>query len=396
MVDLRAQLNRLADGAPLRSPNVRALAKFAANTSCNVANLAFAARVDLDRVLEGTSLQVPFGQSPFAFRRGNAFEDRLRVDGYKPILGLLAEQMHYEVDGARVENLRMKPPYSRAKMEQRARRTRELIEKVVKGRADAPNLIDGAVLRRDIGGVPAYFEADAVAAHFDQPIHAGEAKSFPTVDGQADPEKLGAAVAQVSIYLLLLRDLVTELGGRADLVSDEALIITPRNAGLQPTLTTKRVGREIDRADRILRATPEAVELAADLSPDLAGFGPVSDKSADESERVEAAHALVEAVGNAYTPSCLSSCGLSRLCRQRAADGGDPARYGAPLVRLLPGVASLDRVCELAEGARPSLGEAPVAAELLRARELLKKYGGEKEQAETGDRRSARSRRGMG
>lgn len=374
MSSVQDRLAALAAGAPQRAPNVRALAKFAANSSCNVASLAFAARVDLDKALQGTSYEAPFGQSPFAFRRGNTFEERLRQGNYAPMLGLLRDHLGYDVSGAQVANLRMKPPYSREKMEQRAQDTRGLIEKIAKRRKDAPNLIDGAVLRRDIGGVPAYFEADAVAARFDRPIHAGEVKSFPTVDGQADPEKVGAAIAQVSVYLLLLRDLVVTVGGSADLVSDEALLITPKNTGLQPTLTLKRVGREIDRADRILRAAPSAVEIARDLPAKIRGFGPVANKGAAEAARVEAAEALVESVGNSYGPACLASCGFSRLCRKRADTAGDPARIGGQLVRLLPGVESLDRVAELADGGAAEDDEAPVAEQLVRAQSLLQKW----------------------
>ena len=56
-------------------------------------------------------------------------------------------------------------------MAARAKATEALISKIVKRSKDAPNLIDGAVLSRDVGGIPAFFEADAVAAHFDPPIH---------------------------------------------------------------------------------------------------------------------------------------------------------------------------------------------------------------------------------
>lgn len=363
-------LASLAGDAPKRSPNVRSLAMFAANSGCKLATLGFAARVDFNTILEGTSHEVPFGQSSFAFRRGNTFEELLRKNHHAPMLGLFEKELSYDVTGARVANLRKGYPPSTVGMKARADETDRQIAAVIARSKTAPNLIDGAVLRREVGGVMAYFEADAVAAQFAEPIHAGEVKSFPTIDGQADPDKVGAAIAQVSIYILLLRDLVTRLGGDPELVSSRALLITPLNTGLQPTMTVKEVGREVDRAKRILEQAPNIVEVAASLPAGLPTFHTVA-RAPLEKERVEAAHRLADRVGTSYQPSCLSSCGFSRLCRERAC--GKPERVGATLVRLLPNIDSLDRVNALAGGATPTNEERPVAEQLVRAARLREK-----------------------
>jgi hypothetical protein len=81
-------------------------------------------------------------------------------------------------------------------------------------------------------------------------LHVRPEQAVP--DGQADPHNVGAAVGQVAIYILLLQELVARVGGKPQLVSTDALLITPRNTGLQPTLIEKSVSREIDRARRIL------------------------------------------------------------------------------------------------------------------------------------------------
>ncbi|MBK8997350.1 MAG: hypothetical protein IPM35_16600 [Myxococcales bacterium] len=318
----------------------------------------------------GTRLEVPFGQSPFAFRRGNRFEDRLRLNGHAPLRGLLTKELGVSFASARVADLRQGYPKNRAGLQQRAVETERLITQIVKGSMGAPNLIDGAVMMRAIGGIPAYFEADAVAAYMNGPIHAGEVKSFPTVDGQADADKVGAAVAQVSIYVLLLRDHVARLGGNPDVVSQRALLITALNTGLQPTITSVAIGREIDRADRILKQAPSLVAIASALPAKLPTFGEVR-KLPTEQARIDAADCLADQVGTKFGPGCLSSCGLSKLCRERAHRAGDPARVGPQLVRLLPNVASVDRAAALARGATPQNGEAPVAAELVRAKRLL-------------------------
>lgn len=365
------RLTALRGTAPRRSANVRELARFAANNACQLANVGFASRVDFDRLLRKTRFEAPFGQSPFAFRRGHRFEEMLRQDGHAPLLGLLGETFRWDVRGAKVENVRVGPDGRKGGLEGRARRTGQLVQAIVAGAEGAPNLIDGAVLERTIGGIPAHFEADAVAAQFGRPIHVGEIKSFPTVDGQADPDKIGAAVAQVSIYILLLRDLVERAGGKPDMVSSDALLITAKNTGLQPAIHVKPVGREVDRAARILDQAPAADDIAAALPADLPGFGAVAETAAgDEDTRIEHLGRIADSVGIVYKPSCLSSCGLSRFCRDRVHESGDPGRIGGPLVRLLPGIASIDRVTELASGEAPAAQEAAFAEQLRRAAAL--------------------------
>lgn len=364
------RLEALRGDAPRRSANVRELARFAANSACSLANVGFAARVDFDLLLRGTAFEAPFGQSPFAFRRGNRFEEMLRQDGHASLLGLLGEGLGFDAWGATVANLRQGYSRSKAGLEARASKTGELVEAIVKGEKEAPNLIDGAVLGRTIGGVQAYFEADAVAAQFGRPIHVGEIKSFPTVDGQADPEKIGAAVAQVSIYILLLRELVERVGGKGEMVSSDALLITTRNTGLQPALHVKAVGREVDRAARILDQAPAVVDLAAALPAGSPSFGRVA--AGEENARLDSLSQIADAVGVVYRPSCLSSCGLSRFCRERAHGSGDPGRVGGQLVRLLPGIGSIDRVTELVNGGGAEMAEEAVAEQLYRADVLRK------------------------
>jgi hypothetical protein len=127
-------------------------------------------------LLGGTRFAPPFGQSPFAFRRGNTFEERLRRDGHQPLLDLLVKHLHYPSTDAKVANLRDQLPPSKA----RAARTEELIRAIVRRDTGAPNLIDGAVLIKEIGGLPSFFEAAAVAASFGGLVHAGE--KLPTYD----------------------------------------------------------------------------------------------------------------------------------------------------------------------------------------------------------------------
>jgi len=120
-------------------------------------------------------------------------------------------------------NLRAAYAPNRNGMRLRAHETRTLLREIVRHSAAAPNVIDGAVLEAEIGGIRAHFEADSLATRGGGAIYTGEIKSFPVVDGRADPEKLGAALNQSAIYTLLNMRTVEAVGGNRAIVSPEAL-----------------------------------------------------------------------------------------------------------------------------------------------------------------------------
>jgi hypothetical protein len=323
----------------------------------------------MDKLLVATPYQAQFGQSPFAFGRGNQFERSIRADGYARTLELLRTKMRFDVTDARIINLRDSYQKNRQGMVLRADETRSLIGQILRGERHAPNLIDGAVLTAQIGGARAFFEADALAARFEGPIHAGEVKSFPVVDGRPEPDKLGAALDQVAVYILLTQELVADLGGDPDAsVSMTAMLIAPRNVGLTPTLETQDVTARVRRVGTLLRESPPVGDLADGLPAGV--FGQIADTTADTSRRLEVLDSLVDRVGNKLTSGCLSTCGAARYCRARSVASGSPAIGGEQLVRLLPGVRSLPRAAELAAGAPPSTTEAAAAGQLSRAGRL--------------------------
>jgi hypothetical protein len=277
--------------------------------------------------------------------------------------------MGFTTSDARIIDLRSQYPKNSAGMRLRAHYTRVLMRQLLSGNPQAPNLIDGAVLQATISGISAYFEADALAARFGGPIHGGEIKSFPVVDGQVDPEKLAAALDQVALYILLSRLLILDLGGDPDVMSSLAMLITPTNVGLKPTLSTKNVGNRINRIERVLAAVPDVDSIAGSV-PGTFNFGTVANQIAEPSRRIDALHDIADRVGTAYTPTCLSTCGNAFFCRERAFRAGAICLTGPKAVRLLPGVHSLDRAADLSNGAPPAAGEAPVAAQLSQAGRL--------------------------
>lgn len=159
-----AELDRIRGGAPERRPNVRGLATQAELSKCGVASLAFGLGVNADRLLEGTSMVVPFGQSQFAFARGAQFERYLIRNDCAVLFGALREDLGFGLTDAEVVDLRTQFAPNLPGLRARAARTRQVIEAVLEGDPSAPNLIIGAVFETSIAGMTAYLEADAVAA----------------------------------------------------------------------------------------------------------------------------------------------------------------------------------------------------------------------------------------
>jgi hypothetical protein len=369
------RIAEIRGGSPSQSPSVRVLAAYSQHTDCNLATLGISAGINFDRLLAGTQFQAPFGQSPFAFRRGLSFEKLLRADSYAATLAVLREEMRYTGTSLRVANLRESYPATSASMPLRAKDTREILERIIRGDRSAPDLIDGAVLGGSVGGRQAFFEADALAARAGAQVRVAEVKSFPKVDGRVDAEKLGAALDQVAIYILLARAEVERLGGDpAQLVSDHALLITPMNVGMTPTLSVQRVANRMARIEKLLASVSRVEDVAASVPAGLS-FGPAADSNADEDKRLDSLSSVADRVGTAYKPACLTSCGNAMFCRERAFRQGLPCVAGTSAVRLLPGVSSLNRAEELTRGATPAPGEEPAADQLARAGRLYDTIG---------------------
>ncbi|NEC22510.1 hypothetical protein G3I50_30335, partial [Streptomyces parvus] len=86
--------------AELRGPSVaphpldaRALAALAANPGCKRRALLDGAGVDKGVLATALGSPAPFGQSQFAFMRGNAFEAKVKADGGAELLRLLYERL---------------------------------------------------------------------------------------------------------------------------------------------------------------------------------------------------------------------------------------------------------------------------------------------------------------
>jgi hypothetical protein len=365
--DTLKALERILGNAPTRTPNVRVLATVKSHHKCDFAQLGLATGANYETLLDGTPYQAPFGQDPQAFMRGRMFEDSVKNDGYDLLLKMLREQAGFPVTAARVVNLREGFPKTAAGLAARARATNTLIRKIALREADAPNIIDGAILSIEIAGKVRYFEADGLAAAADGRIFLAEIKSFPVTDGQFDGEKMGAAEDQAAWYILVCRHTLRLLELPTDVVADTGYIILPKNTGLTPTLLKRDLAARVRNAQRLLESTPDIGEMAQ-LGAGLQYPDPAT---TDAEDRVITIEHMMDTVGTAFEPSCLQDCGMSRLCRDRAHLAGLATACGTKIAGELPGVQNLHRAGELANGALPAPEEKDIAADLVTARGIL-------------------------
>ena len=166
---------------PQRPLDARALAALATNPGCRRRALLDGAGVDKSAVAQALGSPAPFGQSQFAFIRGNAFEARVKADGGEVLLTLLCEHTGEdppEPGEVTAPDLAADGPAGRA-----ARTRLALAEAAADG---GWTLLDHPMLTLEVAGTTAFLEPDALAV---APGRAAgrviEIKSFPILDGSA-------------------------------------------------------------------------------------------------------------------------------------------------------------------------------------------------------------------
>ncbi|MEU3250041.1 hypothetical protein [Streptomyces sp. NPDC006997] len=339
---------------PAKALDARALAALAANPGCRRRAILDGAGVDKARLAGALGSPSGFGQSQFAFMRGNAFEARVKADGGAELLRLARERLDPGAEpsaAASVPDLSASGPQGRA-----ARTALALREATVAG---GWTLLDHPMLALEVAGSPAFLEPDAVVVHPDGRWTVVEIKSFPMLDGSADPAKVGAAARQAAVYVLALEEVAARLDPPAR-VGHRVLLVCPKDFSNLPAASAVDVRkqravtrRQLDRLTRI--------EEIADGLPEGVCFSP--DLPA---ERLT--HA-VESVPATYTPECLSACELAFHCRDRSRADGAVTTLGRPVRAELGGLTTVGDVLAAARGERGDPDDPAVAA-LRRAARL--------------------------
>ncbi|MDF3297674.1 hypothetical protein [Streptomyces tropicalis] len=346
---------RLADlrgpGVQAKALDARALAALAANPGCRRRAILDGAGVDKAALADALGVPSGFGQSQFAFMRGNAFEARVKADGGAELLRLV----HRTLDpGAEPPGRAEVPDLTAAGPEGRVARTALALREATgaPGGTGAWTLLDHPLLALDVAGSPAFLEPDAVVVHPDGGWTVVEIKSFPMLDGSADPGKVGAAARQAAVYVLALEEVAARLDP-APPVRQRVLLVCPKDFSNLPTASAVDVRKQrAVTARQLTRLT--RIEDIADALPGGVCFSP----------GLPAAQltAAVETVPASYAPECLAACELAFHCRARSRAAGAVTALGRSVRAELGGLSTVDDVLAAAHGEAGDPGDPAVAA----------------------------------
>ncbi|MEU7717087.1 hypothetical protein [Streptomyces tibetensis] len=365
---------------PAKALDARALAALAANPGCARRAILDGAGVNKAALASALGSPSAFGQSQFALTRGNAFEAKVKADGGAELLRLVHEKLDRSAEppvDARVPDLTATGPRGRT-----ARTELELREATA--HPGAWTLLDHPMLALDVAGSPAFLEPDAVVVHPDGTWTVVEIKSFPLLDGSADPAKVGAAARQAAVYVLALEELAARLGaepegaatqlgaepeggvpvvgtgGPVPRVRHRVLLVCPRDFSNLPAASAVDIRKQrAVTARQLARLT--RIEDIADALPDGTCFSPELP--------TEALTAAVESVPATYAPECLSACELAFHCRTRSRQEGAVTSLGRPVRAELGGLTTVEDVLAAARGEAGDPDD-PVVAALRRAAAL--------------------------
>ncbi|MFF5366469.1 hypothetical protein [Streptomyces sp. NPDC013187] len=380
---------------PAKALDARALAALAANPGCERRAILDGAGVNKAALASALGSPSAFGQSQFALTRGNAFEAKVKADGGAELLRLVHEKLDRSAEppvDARVPDLTATGPRGRT-----ARTELELREATA--HPGAWTLLDHPMLALDVAGSPAFLEPDAVVVHPDGSWTVVEIKSFPLLDGSADPAKVGAAARQAAVYVLALEELAARLGTEPE-GSAARLGTEPEGSaarlGTEPEGSAARLGTEPEGGagaegaavpvprvrHRVLLVCPrDFSNLPAASAVDIRKQRAVTARQLARLTRIEdiadalpegtcfspelpaeALTAAVESVPATYAPECLSACELAFHCRTRSRQEGAVTSLGRPVRAELGGLTTVEDVLAAARGEAGDPDDPAVAA----------------------------------
>ncbi|MFI1353259.1 hypothetical protein ACH4TV_06695 [Streptomyces sp. NPDC020898] len=348
--------------AELRGPSVapkaldaRALAALAANPGCERRAILDGAGVNKATLASALGSPSAFGQSQFALARGNTFEARVKADGGAELLRLVHEKLD---PGAAAPTEAEVPDLTATGPEGRTARTALALRDATTG-SGAWTLLDHPMLALDVAGSPAFLEPDAVVVHPDGSWTVVEIKSFPMLDGSADPAKVGAAARQAAVYVLALEEVAARLTP-APTVRHRVLLVCPKDFSNLPAASAVDVRKQRAVTRRQLTRLTR-IEDIADTLPEGTCFSP-------DLPLAELTTA-VESVPAEYAPECLSACELAFHCRDRSRAQGAVTSLGRSVRAELGALTTVDAVLAAAHG-RSGDPEDPTVAALRRAAAL--------------------------
>lgn len=376
MINMAGPFERFRGEFPRQPLNARRVASALEAPGCQRRTVLDAAAVDLDKLGSLISGTPRDRQSPFAITRGIQFEQQVVDNGMAEIVSLARRHLGLEIPEVRQRDLSASalreayPGVTGAQMnELRARLTRQRLEEMLTDPAGAYNLIRHAMTRLDFGGETVYLEQDVLAFAVDGRIYVVEIKSFPRIDGRADPTKASATVRQTAVYVLSLQRLAAQIGAPPDVVYTTTMIVLPVNLSFRPTAVTVDIDMYVRRLRRQLALVPQAAEIL-----DVVPVGtrlpahPANGAGADEiAAAAMAARGALAPLPPRFTDGCVS-CPLFQHCRDEAELHHSTARLGSAVAGACGSVTDITVALDLADSRRAPVtaSEAAVASILAR------------------------------
>ena len=236
--------------------------------------------------------------------------------------------------------------------DRRAALTKHHIERMLSGDDDAHNVLRHPLTRLRIGGRDAWLEQDVLAFAVAGHLGVVEIKSFPAIDGRADPDKVAAALRQSAVYVLSVQALAAELGFGPNAVSTTVLLILPHNLSFTtPVGQPADVAMQMARLRRQIAAVPDVASILESLPDGLAlpalpgKYAPAAEVEHARSAAADVVAAIPARFGNGCT-----GCPMFKVCRGEAERQRLVNRLGNDVANSCGSVTTIDRALALADG----------------------------------------------
>lgn len=367
MNSLAARLDALRGSGPAVPHTAKTLAALTANPECDRRALLDAAGVDKDALAARLNLPRPLRPSAIALDHAAAFERRVTAQAGAELVRLLRETLGLTLPEVSYEDVNAVGGRAPSTLALRYAHTRSLILGAARDTARARTLLDHPVLRLTVAGYPAYLEPDIVAFQHHETFHIVEIKSFPVIDGQADPAKVAVALTQAAAYVLALRELLAEDGHPPERVSNHVVLVNPRDLSHRPTATLTDAAQKIKTLSRHLGRLRRLPDLLDQLPPNTT-FDLVPDREAKATRPREDLTAALSAPRAHYSPGCLYHCELASYCRNEARHQGRTEVLGTAVRDDIAGIDNIALALALTDGHQhPSRDRADITQALRHA-----------------------------
>ncbi|MFI1200407.1 hypothetical protein ACH4VR_13295 [Streptomyces sp. NPDC020883] len=367
MNSLAARLDALRGSGPAVPHTAKTLAALTANPACDRRALLDAAGVDKDTLAAHLNLPRPLRPSTIACDHGIAFERRVTAQAGTELLRLLRETLDLTLPEASYEDVNAVAGREPSTLALRCTHTRNVILGAARDPARSRTLLDHPVLRLTVAGHPAYLEPDIVAFQHHETFHIVEIKSFPVIDGQADPTKVAAALTQAAAYILALRELLAEEDHPPERVSSQVVLVNPRDFSHRPTATLADAAQKVRSLSQHLGRLRRLPDLLDQLPPNTT-FDLAPDDTAGPTRPREDLAAALSAPHAHYSPGCLHHCELASFCRNEARRKSRTALLGTTVRDDIAGIDTIALALDLTDGREhPSSDRADITEALRHA-----------------------------